>query len=264
MTTNAVLGNGRVGGNLAAANNLLAHDLDGTGPMLVAVHGITENRSFWNPVRLQQHFRVLRVDLRGHGDSPRTSPFGIDESVEDIHHLIESLGEGQSPFVVGHSLGGVIATAYAARYPTRGVVNVDQSLRVGPLPAELVATVRGEGFADFVRTLFAQLYGELDPELAADIERRRAVDQEVFSGFWTPLLDWDADTLAAWSRRTTSLPPDVPYLSLHGTDPGGDYTDWLTHRIPGAVVEQAPKHTHYPHLAQPEWFASRVHQFFSA
>lgn len=182
-------------------DNQLAHDLKGTGPLLVAVHGITENRSFWDPVCLQQHFRVLRVDLRGHGDSPRTSPFGIDESVEDIHHLIESLGEDltgdQPPFVVGHSLGGVIATAYAARYPTRGVVNVDQSLRVGPLPAEIAIAVQGEGFADFVRTVFASLYGELDPVLVADIERRRTLDQDVFSGFGPRCL---MGTLTAWQR----------------------------------------------------------------
>ncbi|MEV6008678.1 alpha/beta hydrolase [Streptomyces sp. NPDC051976] len=248
-------------------NNQLAHDLDGTGPLLVAVHGITENRSFWDPVSLRQHFRVLRVDLRGHGDSPRIPPYGIDESVDEIHHLIESLGEDlagdQPPFMVGHSLGGVIATAYAARYPTRGVVNVDQSLRIGPLPAEMAAAVRGEGFADFVRSLFASHYGELDPALAVDIECRRDLNQEVFSGFWTPLLDWDADTLAAWSRRTTTLPPGVPYLSLHGTDPGEDYADWLTDRIPAALAEHTPARTHYPHLAEPEWFASRVHEFFS-
>ncbi|MBV1941199.1 alpha/beta hydrolase [Streptomyces sp. BV286] len=248
-------------------NNQLAHDLQGTGPLLVAVHGITENRSFWDPVRLQQHFRVLRVDLRGHGESPRTAPFGIDESVEDIHRLIESLGEDltgdQPPFIVGHSLGGVIATAYAARYPTRGVVNVDQSLRVGPLPAEIAIAVRGEGFEDFARTVLASMYGELDPELVADIERRRTLDQDVFDGFWTPLLDWDAETLAAWSRRATSLPPGVPYLSLHGTDAGADYAEWLADRIPAAVIEQAPKRTHYPHLAQPDWFVSRLRKFFS-
>ena len=107
---------------MSQEHDRLAHDLDGTGPLLVAVHGVTENRGFSAPVRLQQHFHVLRVDLRGHGDSPRTSPFGIDESVEDIHRLIESLGEDltgdQPPFIVGHSLGGVVATAYAARYPT--------------------------------------------------------------------------------------------------------------------------------------------------
>jgi ribosomal protein S18 len=91
--------------------------------------------------------------------------------VEDIHDLIESLGEelvgDQPPFIVGHSLGGLIATAYAARYPICGVVNVDQSLQVGPLPAEMAAAVRGEGFADFVRAVFASLHGELDPVLEA-------------------------------------------------------------------------------------------------
>src|SRR6185312_15945476 len=90
MTTVAVPENGRAEGNLAAADHQLAHDLEGTGPVLVAVHGLTENRSFWSPVNLQQHFRVLSVDLRGHGDSPRVRPYGIDESVEDIHQLIES------------------------------------------------------------------------------------------------------------------------------------------------------------------------------
>ncbi|MEC3993863.1 alpha/beta fold hydrolase [Actinacidiphila sp. DG2A-62] len=125
----------------------LAHDIKGTGPLLVAVHGITENRGFWDPVRLHQHFRVPRVDLRGHGESPRISPFGIDASVEDIHRLIESLSEDltgdQSPPVVGHSLGGVIATAYAARYPTPGVVTIDQSLRVGPLPTRMCSAAFG-------------------------------------------------------------------------------------------------------------------------
>ena len=78
---------------------------------------------------------------------------------------------------------------------------------------------------------------------------------------------WQLGKGVAWcargSRRTTGLPPGVPYLSLHGTDPGGDYADWLADRIPTAVAEQAPKRTHYPHLAQPEWFVSRVHEFFT-
>ncbi|MDH6437215.1 hypothetical protein M2158_005756 [Streptomyces sp. SAI-144] len=41
----------------------------------------------------------------------------------------------------------------------------------------------------------------------------------------------------------------------------GDYADWLADRTPAAVAERAPKRTHYPHLAQPEWFVSRVHEF---
>ncbi|MEV7439092.1 alpha/beta hydrolase family protein [Streptomyces griseoviridis] len=44
-------------------------------------------------------------------------PYAIDESAEDIHRLIETLGEEPPPFTVGHSLGGVIATARAASHP---------------------------------------------------------------------------------------------------------------------------------------------------
>ncbi|MEU9917454.1 hypothetical protein [Streptomyces sp. NPDC051001] len=61
------------------------------------------------------------------------------------------------------------------------MVDVDQSLRVGPLPAEIAIALRGEGFTDFVRTVFASPYGELKPVLVADIERRRTLDQDVFS-----------------------------------------------------------------------------------
>ena len=44
MATIAAPGNGRIGSSLATADSQLAHDLDGTGPMLVAVHGITVRR----------------------------------------------------------------------------------------------------------------------------------------------------------------------------------------------------------------------------
>ncbi|MEW2411075.1 alpha/beta hydrolase [Streptomyces griseoviridis] len=57
---------------------------------------------------------------RGHTPAGRrrgNGPYAIDESVEDIHRLIETLGEEQPPFTVGHSLGGVIATACAASHP---------------------------------------------------------------------------------------------------------------------------------------------------
>ena len=50
----------------------LAHDIHGEGPLLVLIHGITENRQTWDPLLedLATDHRVLRGDLRGHGDSP--------------------------------------------------------------------------------------------------------------------------------------------------------------------------------------------------
>jgi pimeloyl-ACP methyl ester carboxylesterase len=241
----------------------LAYDLTGDGPLLVAVHGITENRSYWDPVDLTDGHRVLRVDLRGYGESPHVAPFGIDRSVDDLDEVVRRVADPDDapPLVVGHSLGGVIATAYAARHPVAGVINIDQPLQVGPLPPEMAGAIRGPGFAEAVRGLFGSFYGELDPAVARDLEERRSYDQEVFTGYWTPLLDWDADALSAWVTAITSLPAGTPYLSLHGNDPGEGYAGWLAQRIPSAVVEDAPARTHYPHLADPDWFVRRLHEF---
>ncbi|MEV4714005.1 hypothetical protein [Micromonospora sp. NPDC049374] len=38
----------------------LAHDVDGVGPLLVAIHGMTEDRHFWNRVPLASYFRTVR------------------------------------------------------------------------------------------------------------------------------------------------------------------------------------------------------------
>jgi pimeloyl-ACP methyl ester carboxylesterase len=109
----------------------LKHDVAGSGPLLVATHGITEDRTFWNGVPLAAHFRTVRVDLRGHGQSPSMGPYDPLTLATDVRALVDSLNEdsttaGEHPLVVGHSYGGVVATAYASRFPVRGVVNIDQ------------------------------------------------------------------------------------------------------------------------------------------
>lgn len=48
----------------------LAHDVTGSGPLVVLLHGITENRHSWDPIHLEDRYTVLRVDLRGHGRLP--------------------------------------------------------------------------------------------------------------------------------------------------------------------------------------------------
>jgi pimeloyl-ACP methyl ester carboxylesterase len=53
----------------------------------------------------------------------------------------------------------------------------------------------------------------------------------------------------------------VPYLALHGTDPGEQYVDWLHGHLPQAVVEIWPDHGHFPHLVEPARFVERVLTF---
>ncbi|WP_328618209.1 alpha/beta fold hydrolase [Amycolatopsis sp. NBC_00355] len=75
---------------------------------------------------------MLALDLPGHGDSPRGS-YAFDDVTDAIHGAVSSAGLTR-PVLIGHLIGGVLATAYAARYPARAVVNLDQPL-AGPFGA---------------------------------------------------------------------------------------------------------------------------------
>ena len=237
----------------------LAHDVDGAGPLLVAVHGLTEDRRSWNPVPLADRFRTVRVDLRGHGGSPRVPPYDPSTLAADVHEVVAALAPDERPLVVGHSYGAVVATAYASRYPVRGVVDVDQTLDVTPLPAPVAQAVRGEDVETFMTGLFDQVYGQLDPAVVHDLRDLRRVRQDVLLGAWAPLLDLGPEALTRWMDDI--MPAPLPYLSLHGSPHGPDYPAWLDGRIPGALVETAPVATHYPHLADPAWFLRRLVAF---
>ena len=115
-----------------------AHERVGAGPPLVLVHGITESRRSWDPVMagLAASHDVVAVDLRGHGESAATPPFDLMTMAGDVHEVVAAAGLAP-PLLVGHSLGGMVVTAYAAMFPCRGVVNVDQSLALAGLQHSL-------------------------------------------------------------------------------------------------------------------------------
>src|SRR3954447_14649518 len=107
----------------------LAHDLQGDGPLLVLVHGITENRHSWDPLTadLARDHRVLRVDLRGHGEAPAAPDDRADYRVQTLADDVPAgVAEGDPacppPLLVGRSRGGMVLTAYAAGHDVRGAV----------------------------------------------------------------------------------------------------------------------------------------------
>jgi len=210
----------------------LAYDVLGEGPSLVLLHGITENRRSWDPVPLSDHYRVVRVDLRGHGASPGGGPYDLVSLAQDVRAVAERESSGDLPLVVGHSMGGVVATVYASLFPVRAVVNVDQPLALLDVQAQIrpaAPILRGDGFAGFMAALFDQLSGALDPAEAARLSTLRRPDQEAVLGMWAPLLDLEPDELAEVVTTITTLPAGTPYLSLHrlarrrgpGRDGGG-------------------------------------------
>ncbi len=65
------------------------------------------------------------------------------------------------------------------------------------------------------------------------------------------------------SSRSLTADVHVPYLALHGIDPGPDYASWLHGIIPTSTVEVWDGDGHYPHLVEPARFLDRLRAFES-
>jgi pimeloyl-ACP methyl ester carboxylesterase len=250
----------------------IAFDECGSGRPVVWLHGINEDRLSWTPVtqQLADEMRCVRIDFRGHGASSRCRAYELDGLVSDVTSVISASGI-DSPVVVGHSLGGLVATIAAAMGATGPVVCIDQPLAL-------------EGFAEIVHPLVARLrnpatYADalmeeklalgmgLVPEpLFRELERKtRTSDQNVVLDIWKPMLAWDFEAMDAAKSILEQLlrTIDVPYLALHGQPVESGYEEWFRSANPAATIEYWTGMGHWLHLVDPARFANRVRDFVS-
>jgi non-heme chloroperoxidase len=91
-----------------------------TGRPVVLIHGWTEDRRVWKPVAarlIDSGARVIAYDQRGHGSSGVGGDgYSIDALANDLRAVLEGL-DLRDTVVVGHSMGGMAAQAFAGRHP---------------------------------------------------------------------------------------------------------------------------------------------------
>ena len=108
-----------------------AHGAMGRGPTVVLVHGLGSDYDDWLPVArdLARDHRVVFVELPGHGLAPMATPFALEQATLALDRAIAE--QAHDPVVlVGHSVGGLVATAEALHAPqrVRGLVLVETAL----------------------------------------------------------------------------------------------------------------------------------------
>jgi pimeloyl-ACP methyl ester carboxylesterase len=118
-------------------------------PQMLCVHGSAAHAHWFDFVAsgLNDEYHVLALDQRGHGDSewdPAADPrYNYDRYAADLDELTEKL-DLRDFILIGHSMGGLVSTVYAATYPgrARAFIMVDSSL---DLPADRVASMNAVG-----------------------------------------------------------------------------------------------------------------------
>ncbi len=121
------------------------------GRPVLLVHGYTDSSRSWSlpAAHLAHRYRLIAVDLRGHGASSAPECcYTIPDMVHDLHLLLDHLEIEKVDFV-GHSLGSMIGQVFAQRHPDR----LRKLVLVGSTLSAAKTTAPGSWLSDNVRAL---------------------------------------------------------------------------------------------------------------
>lgn len=193
----------------------IAYTVDGEGDALILLHGFGTSKEIFHQYQwvrhLKKHYRVIAIDLRGHGESSISHDadfYRLENLLEDIRDILHQEGY-QECMMMGHSFGGSVAL--------RGVIR--------GLPITKVVTASGTWDQDFFQK-----------EIPDWIQEYELVQKKKVAKDWDGLppeeLDWikesDLENYLAQFRAWTLFPEveaaqiGIPVFAYTGTkdDPG--------------------------------------------
>ncbi|MDA3931063.1 MAG: alpha/beta fold hydrolase, partial [Prolixibacteraceae bacterium] len=147
----------------------LYYRIEGEGTPLVILHGLYGSSDNWMQIaRMIKGYQVIAVDHRNHGASPHSTDNHFDDMVSDLAWLFHEL-EIEKAHLLGHSMGGKVAIAFALDYPEKIL-----SLTVADItPKNYLRTPASAIQYDFHKKILAVL-GSIDLSLFSsrkDIEK---------------------------------------------------------------------------------------------
>src|SRR5215831_18864965 len=132
--------------------------IEGEGPLVTMSHSLACTLSMWDgqAKALRDHYRVLRFDTRGHGQTSAPSgPYSLSQLADDLLGLLKGLGIAETHFV-GLSMGGMIGQVFALAHPAmiQSLVLCDTTSRypaaAAPIWRERISTVEAKGMEPLV------------------------------------------------------------------------------------------------------------------
>lgn len=237
---------------LYVAGKLVHYEAFGRGDPIVFLHGWMGSWRYWFPIMedLAPEYRSYGLDLWGFGDSDKTSErYDVETYIDMAIAFMDELGIWQAP-VVGHTLGGAIATELAARYPDR----VSRVMAVClPLTADAInRKFLSAGSNEILARLFwrrQRPYPEVEMSLPKTAQNAIALSIQA---------------VARLDLRATFEKLAVPLLSVYGERDGvvdARQADELEGNHYSARAIVLPDAYHFPMLDQQAAFARLLRDF---
>jgi pimeloyl-ACP methyl ester carboxylesterase len=235
----------------------------GSGLPVVFIHSASGAGTQWAAQLeyLRQSRRAIAIDLRGHGRSsmPTNGDFAIASMADDIRAVADQLRLDRF-VLVGHSMGGFVAIAYAGAHPDRvaGLFLLDPASDGRMMPAEqaagLMAALRSEAYQPTIEGYWDSIIGsprkEVRDQLMADL---RHTPRETVTGTLEELLSFDPVTPL---RRYAG--PKCTLITLFNETPAS-----LQNLVPDLPSEKIDSTGHWPQMEMPDAVNERLGSFLA-
>ena len=247
----------------------LYYDDTGTGPPLLLIHGLGSSGRDWMEQvdAFAERYRVIRVDLRGHGRSDRPKgPYSMPEFAREVAVLLRRL-DAVPAHVVGLSMGGMVALQLAADAPglvrSLVVVNSTADTRIRTwrdlwFYVSRRTAVQVLGMRRVGKLIARRLFVEPEQE---DLRRefiRRWADNDKKGYLWSvdAIMGW-----SVWDRLDTIASPTLLVAAEHDYTPISE-KNRIVAEMPRATLEVVDGARHALPVERPAVFNAVVGRFF--
>lgn len=243
----------------------------GQGPAVVFLHGIGGDGTSWLPEldAMSGRCRAVAWDMPGYGGSPALPEMTFPALAAALTDLLGKL-EVERAHLVGHSIGGMVALEFAARFPERVASLVlyatspafgrpDGDWQRDFLKARLAPLDAGKRMAELAPSIVENLVGD-SPDTDG-IARATAAMARVPEAAYRAAMQ----CLVTFDRRDALGGLAVPTLVMageHDDNAPAAMMERMAGKIPGAHYQVIPGAGHLAHFEQPAAFRAALDTFF--
>jgi pimeloyl-ACP methyl ester carboxylesterase len=249
----------------------IAYSDDGTGLPIVFLHAFPLNRTMWTQQEeaLSSQFRVITIDLRGHGESDAPLwRYTLDQSADDVCALLGHLAIQQALFV-GLSMGGYILFAFYRKYANRvkGLILADTRAQADTAEGkdgrfQMAQTAYKKGpsaIADMmIPKLLSPVTVQSKPELVRQV--RAMIEGNQISGIVGDLMAMAERPDSVLLLSQITCPTQIIVGERDQATPPSD-AHLMADQIPAARLAIIPEAAHLSNLEQPDTFNQIVTAF---